>query len=79
VASSRLGIAANQIASGLATLEASLEKGGTRHSIAFSVDNLIDFIVGGLRAPVSPETAQSAGQSHDIDFRVMVAHDPSGA
>jgi len=76
VVSSRMGIVANQISSGLATLEATLDEGNMRHSIAFSVENLIDFIVGGLLAPVSDETTRSAGAPHDLDFHVMIAREP---
>jgi AcrR family transcriptional regulator len=76
VVSSRLGIVAYQISSGLATLEAGVEQGNMRHSLAFSVENLIDLIVGGLQAPVSPETAHAASLGHDLDFRVMIAREP---
>lgn len=71
---SRLGIAAEQIVSSLAALEAEIpaDPSGTDDYPAFAVNNLIDYISGGLTAPSSPETAGATGLPRTVDFHFRI-------
>ncbi|WP_016745042.1 TetR/AcrR family transcriptional regulator [Rhizorhabdus wittichii] len=80
---SRLGIAAEQIVSALAALEADLPTSGPDHPYpALAINSLIDYITGGLGAGCHPETEALALHPSQIDFHFRISnetHEDSGS
>lgn len=68
-ARSRIGIAADQLVASLAGLEEALPEGALPQDYPdFAVQNLIDYIAGGLTSPLDPRTAAAAPGA--IDFHL---------
>jgi AcrR family transcriptional regulator len=68
---SRIAIAAEQIISSLAALESAMparKKPATFPS--FAVNNLIDYVTGGLLADVSPTTRELNAKTQSVDFQL---------
>ena len=78
---SRIALAAEQIISGLARLEAELQGRGARDSDfpTLAIENLIDYIAGGLAAPASALALSYAKDAAPVDFHLHFFDDDPGA
>jgi AcrR family transcriptional regulator len=72
VLQSRLAIAAEQIISALASLEAAMptRKRPAPEFPSYAVNNLIDYVAGGLIAMPSSDTLREAHRHHSVDFQL---------
>lgn len=81
VRASRIALAAEQVIAGLAYLEAGIQ-GGAEGEAGFpilAIENLIDYIAGGLAAPVSAATMASLSNPAPVDFHLHFYEDDPGS
>lgn len=78
---SRIALAAEQIISGLARLEAEIEggKGNGAYFPTLAIENLIDYIAGGLAAPASAAALADLGDAPPVDFHLHFYDGDPGA
>ena len=79
---SRIALAAEQVISGLARLEAELQgrEGSDGNFPTLAIENLIDYIAGGLAAPASATSLASAEDAAPVDFHLhFYGGDPGGS